>query len=49
MDLSAKTLSFGVVQDYDVKKREYERNALLAEIEKAFPDMTVEIYTSLNA
>ena len=47
-DLDAKHLSFYIVQDFDTKKRERERNELLAEIKKEFPDMTVEIYTSMN-
>ena len=48
-NLPEKILSFNIVQDFDVKKQEREKKALLAEIEKEFPDMKVNIYTSLNA
>lgn len=48
-NLEAKSLSFYVVQNFDAKRQERERKALLSEIKKEFPDMNVEIYTAVNA
>ena len=48
-DMEEKTMSFAIVQAFDGRQREQERERFLAEIEKAFPDMKVELYTSLNA
>ena len=48
-DLVKKEQSFCIVQRFGGKEHEKERNDLLSEIEKEYPDMAVQIYTSLNA
>ena len=48
INFSEKVMSFNIVQSFDIRKQQRERKELLSEIEKAYPDMTVNIYTSLN-
>lgn len=48
VEKEGRSISFYIVQDYSLKDREKERAELLEELREAYPDMNIEMYSTVD-